>query len=205
MRFLQPFRGAARVTSKFNDVRPTWIHNGVDFGLWTGTELLAPIDGEVRHFVDYPNGPATGYGVNVEIWNPTLGIYVILAHGIPKSYLTKDRAWVAAGTPVLKSDNTGNSTGPHLHFGARWIDYRGTDYRGSSPGWFDPLPFMVESAAAILDPIENLHNLKQKVEWAAQELLNITLRSEVNAKLSVADRIKIEAVRLEIEKMRDNL
>ena len=204
LKLVKPFEGSALITQRFGD-NPAdypWTegHNGVDYGVWNGRTLLAPHDGEVIHFSD-----PGGYGINVEIWNPDLGVYGILAHGQPDSYLTPNHKWVAQGTPVMVSNNTGRSTGPHLHWSQRHIDQRAPSLRGPMRyGWFDPLPHLV-GATAPVDPIKHLYDQKQKVEWAVQELLDVTLAAHYQQIFTTADREKIENVRVEIERLRGNL
>src|SRR3990167_5963441 len=84
-------------------------HNGLDYGLPTGTKVLAPHDGKVIEATSDPNG----YGLYIKIENATEGS--VLAHN--KSLLVKVGDSVSEGQEVAISDNTGNSTGPHLHFG----------------------------------------------------------------------------------------
>lgn len=84
-------------------------HNGIDFGLPTGTKVLAPHAGKIIEATLDPQG----YGLYLKIENDKEGS--VLAH------LREFR--VGVGDIVLEnqlvgySDNSGNSTGPHLHWG----------------------------------------------------------------------------------------
>lgn len=84
-------------------------HNGVDYGTPTGTPILAPHNGKVIEaaFDQY------GYGMYVKIENDIEGS--ILAHF--QSFNVNAGDTVSEGQQVGVSDNTGNSTGPHLHWG----------------------------------------------------------------------------------------
>lgn len=85
-------------------------HNGVDYGVPTGTRIVAPHGGKiVENILD-----STGYGWYVKIENDNEGS--ILGH-------FKEQSQCRVGTEVKQGDlvglsgSTGNSTGPHLHWG----------------------------------------------------------------------------------------
>ena len=106
-------------------------HNGIDFAVMTGTEVKATDDG----IVERVNFDAGGYGRYVRIkhdWGISL-------------YAHLDRYTVYAGQ-ILKqgeiigySGNTGNSTGPHLHFE---IHPDGVDSKNGYSGAVDPMPYL---------------------------------------------------------------
>ena len=87
------------------------LHNGVDIGVTSGTSVLSPWDGTVNNvysnaaggkqiLIDHTNGYTTGY-----------------AH-LSEQLVTAGQT-VAAGQVIAKSGNTGQTTGPHLHFTLR--------------------------------------------------------------------------------------
>lgn len=84
-------------------------HNGVDVPIPTGTKLYSAIDGKV---LEAQNDP-TGYGNYVKIENSECGVL----YGHLKSFNVKVGDTLKHGDLVGVSNNTGNSTGPHLHFG----------------------------------------------------------------------------------------
>ncbi|HPT83714.1 MAG TPA: peptidoglycan DD-metalloendopeptidase family protein [Limnochordia bacterium] len=102
-----------RISSPFG---PRWgrMHNGLDIAVNTGTPVRAAADGRV-----------TFAG-----WNGGYGILVIVDHGnnVETRYAHNSRLNVKVGQSVTRgqviaySGNTGNSTGPHVHFEIR---YRG--------------------------------------------------------------------------------
>ena len=110
----QPLLFTARVSSPYNPrrlhpitkrVRP---HNGVDFGIPTGTPIIAPSDGVVEHVAYQAKGA---------------GRYIKIRHGhISTVYMHLSKSLVKVGQNVRKgerialSGNTGGSTGPHLHY-----------------------------------------------------------------------------------------
>lgn len=109
-----PLLFSARVSSSYNPrrvhpitrrVRP---HNGVDFGVPTGTPIIAPGDGVVEHIAYQARGA---------------GRYIKIRHGhITTVYMHLSKTLVRVGQNVKKgerialSGNTGGSTGPHLHY-----------------------------------------------------------------------------------------
>ena len=115
MRF--PFHARVRVTSNFNPTRRHPVtgrvrpHNGVDFGLPTGTVVVAPANGVV----------------DKATYSRSAGYYVVIRHsgGLSTVYMHLSKLSVKAGqrvrlgTAIARSGNTGISTGPHLHYEVR--------------------------------------------------------------------------------------
>jgi len=85
-------------------------HNGIDYGVPTGKKVIAPHDGKIIESLF----DANGYGWYVKIENEEEGS--ILAHFKEQSSC-KVGSTVKQGEQVGLSGNTGNSTGPHLHWG----------------------------------------------------------------------------------------
>lgn len=88
-------------------------HDGLDFGVPEGTPALAVADGKVM-MVD--NDPI-GFGLYVRIFHPAHGFHSMLGH-LSKQLVTPGQI-VKQGQKVALSGNTGNSTGPHLHYSTR--------------------------------------------------------------------------------------
>lgn len=109
-----PLAKQARISSGFNPRRLNPVtkrvtpHNGVDFAVSRGTQILSVGEGEVV----------------IAKYSGSAGNYIAIRHG--RQYTTKymhlDKILVKAGQKVKKGDiiglsgNTGRSTGPHLHF-----------------------------------------------------------------------------------------
>lgn len=104
-------------------------HNGMDLAMPVGTELVAPLQGEVLEVGWDP----TGYGnyVKLRLFSGGSLLYAHLSEvGVRKGQ------WRDAGFHIGHSGNTGASTGPHLHLGYRPDEgYRG----GGFNGYGDPL------------------------------------------------------------------
>ena len=86
-------------------------HNGLDFGVVVGTPVEATMDGKVV----YAGWNNQGYGNLVIVENGDYKTYFAHLSSIPVSVGDS----VAAGSTVGLSGNTGNSTGPHLHYEIR--------------------------------------------------------------------------------------
>ncbi len=89
-------------------------HNGMDFGINVGTPIQTSITGKVV-FAGWDN---TGYGNLVIVDNGTYQTYY--AH-LSEITVTKNDV-IRQGEMVGYSGNTGNSTGPHLHYEVRKND-----------------------------------------------------------------------------------
>lgn len=85
-------------------------HNGIDYATPLGTPLISCLNGTVTENLYDRNG----YGNYIKIENDTCG--VIYAH-LKKLSDYKPGMQVSPGAIIGEAGNTGNSTGPHLHFG----------------------------------------------------------------------------------------
>lgn len=115
-------------------------HNGIDLGVATGTPVKSVAAGEVMYV-----GIDQDYGNYVRIYHPALNVCTFYAH-LQNSVVTFGTK-VNAGATIGFSGNTGNSTGPHLHFEVRKMKDR-LNYDLSfntgfgSKGQLDPFTFM---------------------------------------------------------------
>lgn len=110
---------------------PLLGHNGIDFLTPMRTPILASESGVVAAAAFEPGG---------------FGHYVLLQHSWGQSiYAHLDSIAVGTGQAVHRgqrlgvSGDSGNSTGPHLHYAIRINPYQRTDGWG---GFSDPLPYM---------------------------------------------------------------
>jgi hypothetical protein len=106
-------------------------HKGVDFPVITGTDVLATAAGVVVNLHEdlQDNNHTTQFGNfvliqhNVRHWDQTNEpdgalsyVYTMYLHLSYNSIVPTLNTQVAAGDLIARSDNTGNSTGSHLHF-----------------------------------------------------------------------------------------
>ena len=118
--FVMPTRGVW--TSGFG-YRWGVLHAGIDIANSIGTPILAASDGVV-----VAAGPQAGYGNWVKLRHAD-GTVTLYGHLSAWTVDIGQRVW--AGDQIAKMGNTGNSTGPHLHFE---VLLNGTD-RVDPVGW----------------------------------------------------------------------
>ncbi|HNT34297.1 MAG TPA: peptidoglycan DD-metalloendopeptidase family protein [bacterium] len=129
-------------------------HTGTDWGMPNGTELLAVLDGTVSSWRD---------GVPNDDHSDT-GNYIILNHTTARGNF-RTNCWhlsqgtvvprsvgaaVTKGSKIAESNNTGNSTGPHLHFGVAYTSGSAAYSCGFYNGWFEDDVFYYGDTRACL-------------------------------------------------------
>jgi murein DD-endopeptidase MepM/ murein hydrolase activator NlpD len=102
------------------------MHNGVDIAAPIGTPIYSPLAGTVLRA-----GPATGFGLAVYIEHDDGSVTV---YGHINDYFVSVGQRVSAGEVIAEVGNTGQSTGPHLHFEVH------TD--GMYAGRVNPMPWL---------------------------------------------------------------
>lgn len=103
-------------------------HNGLDWPCAEGTEILATHDGEAAYYEEKDSsGNFIGYGKYISIRDRENGFKTEYCH-LSKVIKTGQ---VKAGEVIGLSGNTGNSSGPHLHFTLK------------NPYAIDPIPHLV--------------------------------------------------------------
>jgi murein DD-endopeptidase MepM/ murein hydrolase activator NlpD len=114
-------------------------HNGIDIYSPLFAPFYAAKSGRVAWVSDQkPDGGASAYGWHVRIDHDRYR--AIYAHAEPNPPVQVGQI-VSGGDVIAHSGNTGNSTGPHLHFELRRLDGAG------DPGWpwgiIDPTPYLM--------------------------------------------------------------
>lgn len=123
-----------RLTARFNQRGSAWssgFHTGLDFAAPTGTAIRAPVAGTVlvaSNFSDGPYGKLTKLQVDGDATT-------ILFFAHQSTVTVKPGQKVEVGEKIGEVGNTGNSSGPHLHFEIRingiavdpevWLTQRG--------------------------------------------------------------------------------
>lgn len=120
-----PFKGTYAISQNFGENNLGFYkadglkgHTGTDFLCPTGTPLISPINGVV---VVVSNDIARGEGVAIistdlyKYKGQDCFLDVVLWHMMDKSIKVKVGQTVKVGDLLGLSDNTGRSTGPHLH------------------------------------------------------------------------------------------
>lgn len=117
-------------------------HNGLDFSCPTGTEIISVLDGEIEYA-----GADSSAGLGIYVISKMGDTFYRFIYWHLESFKVKVGDKVKQGDVIGISDNTGYSTGAHLHFGAKpvvWNGYTwssakdGDGYRGA----VDPFPFL---------------------------------------------------------------
>ncbi|MFF0228237.1 M23 family metallopeptidase [Streptomyces sp. NPDC004629] len=121
------------LSASFNQAGGMWKakHSGQDFAVPIGTEVVAASGGTVVKAGGNGAGDGPAYGNAIVIKHGN-GTYSQYAH-LSRIDVRAGQA-VGAGQHIARSGNTGNSTGPHLHF-----EIRTTPNYGSA---IDPVSFL---------------------------------------------------------------
>ena len=134
IRLIYPVSGP--ITQYFGE-NPKWYeewgypgHNGIDWGIPNGTPVLGAQVGKIDKIAN----EAGGYGLYLVISHEAGEYFTYYAH-LQCVYGSVGEE-VGCGEAVAASNNSGNSTGPHLHFGLR-IPGTNPEYKG----YVDPLPY----------------------------------------------------------------
>ncbi|MGW2489686.1 M23 family metallopeptidase [Streptomyces sp. NPDC001606] len=113
------------LSAYFGQAGVNWmsVHTGIDFPVAYGTTVMAATDGTVTTKWN------SAYG-NMLILTAKDGTQTWYCH--LSSYRVPSGTTVKAGDPIAYSGNSGNSTGPHLHF----------EVRPAGGAAIDPLPWL---------------------------------------------------------------
>ena len=141
-------------------------HNGWDLRAPTGTEVFASCDGSLEVLRG-----GSGYGNEARIFN-SYGYEVVYAHLLD---FIGDSRQVKQGELIAHSNNTGDSTGPHVHFGVRRFateldgSRRTLDYGNGYKGYLDPMQFFDTDPFAL--PVDSKYGEKERhmteLQWYA--------------------------------------
>lgn len=210
------FSGDFRISQYFNDpcCRLNYTrfglngHNGLDFATPSGTDCFSPMAGMATEVRNDPSG----YGFYIKIENEREGC--LFGH-LQFQAVTEGNA-VSVGSFIGKTGNTGNSTGPHCHFG---YFTRPRDRSNGFAGYVDPLPFLNQDAAITetgtiemvpvdslpgrcraigLDPDLKVRYFSNIVEfnpngiWTYEDLCQFTLSWIQRATSAEADRVRLQ-------------
>ena len=110
-----PFRLTQGANGKYSHFTPKGRY-AVDIAMPEGTPIVAARAGTVVRVENEQSGRGdnpSGNFVRILHDDGTMGVYLHLMRG---SVTVREGQRVAAGNPIARSGNTGNSTGPHLHF-----------------------------------------------------------------------------------------
>jgi hypothetical protein len=134
-----------KIITQWYGINPQWYspfglpgHEGLDMRSLNGTPIYAMAAGEVIRVETNPNnGP---YGIHVRLKHVVGGkeYRTVYAHFQTPSVAVGDK--VNAGDTVGLSDNTGNSSGPHLHITVKCIGH-GSPWMNTG-NIINPVPYL---------------------------------------------------------------
>lgn len=173
-------------------------HNGIDYGVRSGTPILAVCDGRITYAGDNP-----GFGITIELMGRQIGqvgdvkFKMRFVYGHLKDVKPiKAGDLVSTGDVIGHVDSTGLSTGDHLHFGAYpyyhaegevYVRDNGNGFGGaidSEPLWVDPdwniMPVSRRYGEARDLKREFLWRMRHGT-WAYYKLRRLPTADEVNA------------------------
>ena len=174
------------ITQRFGE-RPEYYggigHNGLDFVCEEGTPIIASHDGEASYYEERDvDNNFIGYGKYVSIRDRENGFKTEYCH-LSKVVKTGQ---VKAGEVIGLAGNTGNSSGPHLHFTLK------------NPKAIDPLPFFVwfenmklsENQVLALQALEGYFDPEGAKYWSDRELEEY-LKARVKDKIKDLEKINL--------------
>jgi len=115
--FIKPISGGTLTANGYYPSSKKF-HGAIDWGVASGTKVVAAADGVVL-ITDNLTG---SYGTYVVIRHAN-GLQSYYAHGTKGSICVTPGQTVKQGQKIMLSGNTGNSSGPHLHFEVRKSPY----------------------------------------------------------------------------------
>lgn len=115
--FIRPVKGGS-ITANGYYPSSGKFHGAIDYGINVGTPVYAAAAGVVMSVQNL----TSSYGTYVVIQH-TNGLQTWYAHGTYGSIAVSPGQIVSQGQVIMKSGNTGNSGGPHLHFEVRKPPY----------------------------------------------------------------------------------
>lgn len=147
MKFLPPiYDWQKKVTQWFGETAIDYSrwghkgHNGIDIACPIGTPVMTVAVGKIKKTGIEPDG----FGIYIVITHldDSETIYAhlnsVVSHEVGKEF--------QAGEVIAYSGTTGNSTGPHLHFGYRPKNYNKTNGYG---GYEDPKLFLMDESEPV--------------------------------------------------------
>lgn len=124
-------------------------HNGLDIACRAGAEIVTSHSGWVFQEFDDARDPSGGFGVIIVSDEPIRlkdgsESYIKTIYWHNKKNLVEVKDNVKIGQVIALADNTGFSTGNHLHFGLKKCDKQGNtlDWNNGHYGAIDPYPYI---------------------------------------------------------------
>lgn len=184
-------------------------HNGQDWPCRDGESVYAAHDGVVTKVIEETVGISgtRGKGISLKSKTKWPSGYLTTIYWHLKDFNVQAGQEVKEGDVIAWADNTGYSTGTHLHFGIKFVDENSVTINADNGygGYVNPLPFFMtinEQELALLyktvfgrDPDVDsfgyagqslafvLGEFQKSPEWKAKAQVLQVLDSEFNVKL----------------------
>jgi len=184
MKLEWPIKGELKITQKFKENPQNYAkfglagHDGTDCGCPNETPLYSPMDGKT-----YVGWAPTTWGLYYAIENDWGTCY--LCH-LKENFCPSD-SQVTRGQLIGKTNNTGNSTGPHLHIGLRVKGISDPPMKD----FVDPLPYFQE-------PVE------EKI-YTEAEMTDMRLQRDNNWRLYEKTLEEVKNVKQENEQLKKDI
>lgn len=167
-------------------------HNGLDFACPASTQIISTASGKVIEV----GSDSGGYGIYVKVLHS--GFFTIYAHF--KSTAVKVGDSVVRHQLLGYSDNTGNSTGNHLHFGVAPCDSNGTKTEKANGygGYIDP------NGSRCKWDIKNPNSPAQsKPDTTFVDLVTKSTNWDVTADYLAVERLDVKGGEKAVEKIKE--
>lgn len=112
-------------------------HAGIDYAMPTGTKIPSPLDGKV---IKVWNSPYGG-GNETQVWDGAKYTHIFMHQS---KQIAKQGSNIKQGETIGLVGNTGNSTGPHLH----WQVNKGKGFVNNHPDSINPEAWVKEALKA---------------------------------------------------------
>lgn len=135
-------------------------HEGIDIPCPVGSPVVAAHHGVVHEVIEANPGISgtRGQGVRLRSKDPAGGRYFVTEYWHISEFKVKEGQEVKEGELIALSGNTGNSTGPHVHFGLKFYDLNLNiiNPKNGYAGCVNPQPYIMKVNA---DELRSLYNM----------------------------------------------
>ena len=179
MKIPQPFSSYYPITQHFGENLATYYiaggflgHSGIDFAMPTGTPIISPVNGIVSGLsLDIQKGEGVSImSDDIFQWNgQDCKLICIHWHLKDKSIVVKVGDKVKVSDLLGLSNNTGQSTGPHLHFGILPVTTDGlrkslAGLGNGYGGYVDPMPYLELELPPVVKPVLKIGSIGDAVK-----------------------------------------
>ena len=144
-------------------------HAGIDYAMPTGTKIPSPLDGKV---IKVWNSPYGG-GNETQVWDGAKYTHIFMHQS---KQIAKQGSNIKQGETIGLVGNTGNSTGPHLH----WQVNKGKGFVRNHPDSINPEAWVKEAIKAS-GGSKSASKWRPEILQAASKMKQKLTGSEINS------------------------